>query len=659
MLYRKHFFPFFLLANFALSLLLSTPVKASTPFHLSLEELMDIEVYSAAKKPQEKSDIAAAVFVIDKEDIQRSGATNIPEVLRMAPGLQVLRISNNRWAISIRGAVREYSNKLLVMIDGRSVYSPTFSGVFWEALDLPVETIERVEVIRGPGSSIWGANAVNGVINIITQSAQQMQGANHFFSFGDTLRASSLLSYGWQKGENSYIRAYFKAMNSDQSKVPGPQRGEDALKNFSAGFRLDQEKPEQNFSLIGNLFSSSADDHATMFNEPPSAVPTLYTQKISGFNLSANWQIAHNSGDKTFIQASFERSILKHILLDEKRSTFDFDYNRRRRKKRGHEIIYGFSGRLSQDNISSSKYMWVDEASRLTRQYRAFLTDEITLEPERWLLTLSSMLEHNQYTGFEFQPSLRLLFKPDESNRLWMALSRSVRSPSRLERGAGYYELAAPQEIPAYTIKTDLRDLGSEKVDALEIGWRRNINKNFSFDITAFYNKYRDLAGSFAQNTSVLPPGYLLISAGIDNLVKAEIRGAELSFDWVANNKLKVFATYSYINIDTEKPTQVFLADVNKNFAEHSASLRTMYNLSHNLQWDNFAYYRSHIDFGNFKGYYSLDSRISWKVKPGLNLSLVGQNLFDINHQDFVPEVIQSLRRPDGRRTYLKLEWSY
>jgi iron complex outermembrane receptor protein len=625
---------------------------------MSLEDLMEVEVFSVSKKKQHKKNIPAAVYLIEKEDIIRSGATNIPEILRMAPGIQVLRISNNRWAISIRGAAREYSNKLLVMIDGRSVYSPTFSGVFWETLDIPIETIERVEIIRGPGSSIWGANAVNGVINIITENAQKMQGTVFSVSCGDTLRAATVLSYGWKKNENTFVRAHVKAMNSAQTKIPGPDRGEDALKNFSAGFRLDQEKYSQTFCLTGNIYSSSADDIATMFNEPPSAVPTLFTQKIQGLNLSANWQIDHFSGDKTTVQFSLEQSYLQHILVDEERSTFDFEYNRHKNARKNHEFIFGLSGRLSQDKISSSKYMWVDNARRLTSQYRFFLTDEITLVPNRLSLTLSSMLEHNQYTGFEFQPSMRLSYNPDTKNCLWLSLSRAKRTPSRLERGAGYFENAFPLAVPPYSIKTDLRDFGSEKVDALEFGWRRKINPDLSFDLTAFYNKYRDLAGSFVQQ-NIFMPGYLLVSAGIDNLVKAEIRGAEINFDWQANRNFKISGNYSYLNIDTSCPANVFLADVNQNFPEHSATLRTMLNLTPDLQWDNFAHYRSDIEFGNFRGAYSLDSQISWKIAAGKKLSLVCQNVFDSNHKDFLPEVIQSTIRPHQRRTYLKFDWTY
>lgn len=632
--------------------------KCDNPFSMSLEDLMEVEVFSASKKKQQKKDIPAAVYLIEKEDIVRSGATNIPEVLRMAPGIQVLRISNNRWAISIRGAAREYSNKLLVMVDGRSVYSPTFSGVFWEALDIPIETIERVEIIRGPGSSIWGANAVNGVINIITRNAQNMQGTHFSISAGDNMLGSTLLSYGWKKDANTFVRAHLKAMNSAQTKVPGPQRGEDALKNFSAGFRLDQEKYRQTFCLTGNLFSSSADDIATMFSEPPSTITTLSTQKIQSLNLAANWQIEHLSGDKTTIQLSLEQSDVQQILVDEERSTFDFEYNRRKKVKKDHELILGLSGRLSKDHISSSKFMWVDHANRLTSQYRFFLTDEIRLIPDRLSLTVSSMLEHNQYTGFEFQPSLRLSFNPDNRNSLWLSLSRAIRTPSRLERGAGFYENALPLSVPPYTIKTDLRDFGSEKVDALELGWRRKINHNLSLDLTAFYKKYRDLAGSFVQQ-NIFMPGYLLVSAGIDNLVKAEIRGAEIYFGWQANKDLKISGNYSYLNIDTASPNNVILADVNQNFPRHSATLRTMYNISPELQWDNFAQYRSDIEFGNFKGAYTLDSRLSWKIASGKTLALVCQNLFDSNHRDFHPEVIQSSVRPHQRRTYLKFEWTY
>ncbi|MFZ5950955.1 MAG: TonB-dependent receptor plug domain-containing protein, partial [Candidatus Rifleibacteriota bacterium] len=599
----------------------------------------------------------AAVYVIEKEDIRRSGATNIPEILRMAPGLQVLYLSNNRWAISIRGAMREYSNKLLVMVDGRSVYSPTFSGVFWEALDLPVETIERIEVIRGPGSSIWGANAVNGVINIITSHARSMQGTSHSIYAGDVL--SAVFNYGWQPEPGRFMRVYAKGLNTPQSHQPGPARGEDALKNFSAGFRMDQTRENLDFTLSGNIFSSSADDRATMFSEPPSAVSLLFTQKINGVNLNALWNRKHSDGSFSNLHANFEHTSLDHIFIDEERSTLDLEYNRRFKTKNRHDLVVGIAGRLSQDFIESSKYMWVDETSRLTSQFRLFFTDEITLKENRLWLTVSSMLEHNRYTGFGFQPSIRMLYRADSKNTYWFAISEACRTPSRLERGAGFYEDAFPLGTPPTVIKTDLRDFSDEHVRAFELGWKKDFNHNLHLKITGFYNHLFELAGSFAKSTAFLAPGYLLVNASLGNKVDAEIRGAEVSIAWQANRKLKVFGDYSLIKIDPAAPPNFFLADIKKNYPEQSASLRAMLNLTDRIQWDNWMIYRSDIQLGNLDGFYSLDSRLAWRIKPGLHLAFVCQNVFDADHRDFVPEVLQNQIREIGRRMHLKLEWDY
>ncbi|MEW6709707.1 MAG: TonB-dependent receptor [Candidatus Riflebacteria bacterium] len=645
---------------FAFLFLLSGNLCSAMPtdaFELSLEQLMEVEVVSATKKPQSLTEIPAAVYVIEKEDIRRSGAANIPEILRMAPGLQVLYLSNNRWAISIRGAMREYSNKLLVMVDGRSVYSPTFSGVFWEALDLPIETIERIEVIRGPGSSIWGANAVNGVINIITSPARSMQGTSHSIYAGDVL--STVINYGWQPEPDRFMRVYAKGLNTPQSHQPGPARGEDALKNFSAGFRMDQTRKNQDFSLSGNIFSSSADDRITLFAAPPSANTRLFTQRMNGVSLNAHWNRKHSDGSISNFHSCFEHTSLDHIFIDEKRATLDLEYNRRLRPDSRHDLVLGIASRLSQDFIDNSKFMWVDETSRLTDQFRLFFTDEITLSENRLWLTISSMLEHNEYTGFCLQPSLRLLFRADNRTSCWLSFSQACRTPSRLERGTGYFDQAAPSDVPPTVVKVYLDNFSDEKVKSFEIGWKKEFNESFNIEFTGFYNQFRDLASSNIVGINVIPPGYVLIDASLGNEVAAEIRGMEMTLAWQTSKNLKLLGNYSYLNIDTSAPIGIILADVDQNFPQHAASLRTMFNPTNHLQWDNWLIYRSDIELGNFAGFYSLDSRLAWRIKPGLSLAFVCQNVFDADHRDFAPEVLQSQIRETGRRMHLKLEWNY
>lgn len=649
---------FFLLAIFVRA----TPAYATTDtFGMSLEELMQIDVVSSFKKPQQLKDIPAAAFIITSDDIKRSGATNIPEILRMAPGVEVLRVSNNKWAISIRGGAREYSNKLLVMVDGRSTYSPTFSGVFWEALDIPVELIERIDVIRGPGASIWGANAVNGVINVITKSSKDTQGYLHNVYAGNQIKASGLLSYGWIIDDQTHVRAHAKGLNVNQSHQANSINGEDALKNFSAGFRLDKERENYNFMLQGNLFVSSADDLALLFSAPPARTNKLFTQSINGFNAVANWELEEKPGRQTSIQASVENTFLDHVFFQENRTTFDFDYHQRVKPHYKHDLIWGVAGRLSQDKIVSSEYMIVNDNEKLTSQYRLYFNDEIQLVPDRWQLAISAMLEHNNYTGLEFQPSLRLMYAPDDSNRFWCAISRGIRTPSRIERGAKLYSGTNFAGVPLpNVVQTNLDNLGSEQVDSFDIGWRKDFSKELSLDLACFYNKYKNQAGTnLVSVRPSLPAGYMVVMTALNNKVRAEVRGLEASIEWRPSKRAKIFGSYSLINIDIATDPNVILLDMDKSAPAHMASLRSTIDLTNKLQWDSWIKYQSDIELENLNGYTALDTRLAYRVSKNLELSAVCQNVFDTDHKEFVPQVINSQVRETGRSTYLKLEWNF
>lgn len=629
-------------------------------FSLSLEELMKIEVVSASKKTQSLSEIPAAIYVISSQDIKRSGATNIPEILRMAPGVQVLNISASKWSVSIRGGARDYPNKLLVLVDGRSVYSPSFSGVHWDSFNIPVELIEQIEVIRGPNASVWGANAVNGVINIITRNSENSIGAKHNVVLGDQIKISSLLSYGWQPYKDTFVRAHISGLNQNESNQRSPVKGTDSLKSFNAGFRMDKKRENYKFMLSGNFFKSAVEDFSRLFSGPPPKTENrVIEQQHSGLNVNANWQLTHNPNRIKTYQISLENSFLNHIFIKEKRTTLDFDLNQRTKPHKNHDLIWGFAGRLSLDDIQGTAYMKLKEKSRLTSQFRLYFNDEIQVR-EKLSLHLSAMLEHNQYTGFEFQPGFKLLYKPDKVTKTWMSLSKAVRTPSRIERGAEYYpaiENSLP--LPAL-ITTQLKDLDSEEVQSLEIGWAKEFTSKFSLELNSFYSKYKKLAGSNPTNFTLYPlNGYAIIDVALNNHVAAESRGVEASFEWKADKQLNLYGHYAYINVDPRAPQGTVLSDMNRNVPEHMASLRIQYDINDHLKWDNWIRYQSDIKQGTIEGYTTLDTRLSLNLTNDLNLSLVCQNLFDHDYQEYRPDVLYSENGTIGRKSYMKLEWNY
>lgn len=634
------------------------------PFDMSLEELMKVEVTSVAKKPQRLRDISAAVHIISAEDIRRSGATCIPEALGLAPGVNVMTLSNNRWAVAIRGAAREYSNKLLVLVDGRSVYMPTFSGVMWEALDVPLENIQRIEVIRGPGASIWGANAVNGVINIITFSAADTQGGKLSLAAGNMLKNFAFLRYGYKQNQDTAVRFHARGFEYDQSQQINGQRGEDAWTSRSAGFRIDRGTGEdsQKFMLQGNAFLSRADDLLTMFSRPPAIEDVMYTQRKQGLDLSARWEFFSQSGRQRSVQSSFESAQLHHIFIDENRRTFDLEFTERFAFKKKHDIIWGAATRLSWDTVDGTKYMRVSERKRLSQLYRMFINDDIELQPEKLHLLLTAGLEHNNVTGVEFQPSIRLMATPDDRNSLWLAWSRSSRTPSRIESGSNYYGFASP--APPVPMVADIRldDATSEKIDSIDMGWRRKLNERLNVDVSGFYFKYKDVFGSENTTMDFYPAGYMVFNQKLNNATKADVRGLEFSLDWFPHEKWKIQGVYSYININTAIPSYSTLADVGKNVPERTYSIFSKLQLAENLNWDLWYKHAGRNECGNkvpIPGYDLVDTQMTWKARHNLEFSFVVQNVFDKKHQEFLPEALFSRLREFGRRAYVKSEWSF
>ncbi|NTV96997.1 MAG: TonB-dependent receptor, partial [Thiobacillus sp.] len=413
------------------------PAQAATDaLNLSLEDLMQVVVTSVSKKSQTLSETAAAVHVISAEDIRRSGAASIPEALRLAPGVQVSAIGNNKWAVSIRGFADRFANKLLVLVDGRSVYTPLFSGVMWEALDVPLENIARIEVIRGPGAAIWGANAVNGVINIITKSPFDVQGGQVVLAAGSELKNLGFARYGWSPDPDTAATLHVQAHESDASRQLDGDAGKDNWRTRSAGFKVEHLLQHGTLLVEGGLSHSQAGDEFLLpeLDPMPDSPLTTATQKATNSHLMARWQDNVGGGRQDSLQLYLEHSDYRHEILAEKRTTADLEYQQRRQGTR-HDLTWGAGYRYSADQIDSSSLFMTSERERGTSLYSLFALDEITLEPERWRLSLGARLEHNDYTGFVFQPNLRLLWNPEPNTSAWVSVARAVRTPFHAGRG--------------------------------------------------------------------------------------------------------------------------------------------------------------------------------------------------------------------------------
>src|SRR6266446_877925 len=451
------------------------PAKALK--QLSLEELFDLEVTSVSQKPEPVSKTAAAVHVVTSDDIRRTGALSIPEALRYVPGVEVARVDSRSYAITARGFNGTTANKLLVLIDGRSVYTPLYSGVFWDAQDAFMEDIEQIEVIRGPGATVWGANAVNGVINVISKSAANTQGFLVTGGAGNMERGFAGARYGGALGPRAFFRVYAKAFDRGPSKLPHGQDAGDASRMHQGGLRADwTPTTADGVTVQGDFYGSGIDRR--------SAGPT----DISGSNGLARWTRAFSGHSSLQLQGYYDRTKREIAsTLNEALDTYDLTLNHHLAPAARHDVVWGLGFPLTDDDVRNSSALLAFLPPRLTqRLYTGFVQDEIALEADRLYLTMGSKVEHNSYTGFEYQPSLRLAWMPKPEQTLWAAASRAVRAPSRIDR-----DFFVPAQPPYFLVGDST--FQSEVLYAYELGYKSRPLTDLTASISTFYNVYDKL----------------------------------------------------------------------------------------------------------------------------------------------------------------------
>jgi len=633
----------------------------ASPFlELSLDELMKIDVVSIFKTPLPLQRIPAAIHVITAEDIRRSGAVSIPEVLRLVPGVQVLNFSHNRWAISIRGSAREYSNKLQVLVDGRSIYSPTFSGVLWETLDIPLENIKQIEVIRGPGAAVWGLNSINGVINFITRPPLESDRTKASAAIGTELKNSFFVSHSWKHSEKTTARIHFKSLEYNESEYITGERQDDFWKTATFGFRADSKwSDDTNFSVYGNAFISRAGEKSA---PSPLALPHTaahHNQKADGLNLSARWETIGNRGTKKTLQTTLDFFRLDHFIIDERRHTFELEYTNQLAQVDRHNIIWGVGTRMTQDRIESPAYFRVYDKNKTTPIYRVFINDEITLRKDLLFLTLSAGLDHDPLTKFEFQPNARLIYTPGDSDSFWVSAAKATRTPARLERGAKAVTRIDMLPLPfEFDFAWELQH--PEKIDSLDAGWRKVVTGNFNFDINAFYYKFRDLVGiEILSANQLMPPGVIVTTARLANNKKSDIKGLELSLNWSPAINWQLQGTFSRMHTSREANAPGLVTNLGWDVPERMASLFSKLDINDNLQWDVWIKDFGSVEEKNLPSYSLVDSSLSYKVNEEFRLSVVAQNLFNKRYRSFIPVYSTAIQREFGRNLYLKAEWGF
>ncbi len=465
---------------------------------LSIEELLQTEVTSVSKKSEQLFDTAAAVFVITEEDIKRAGVRTIPDALRMVPGLQVAHINGSTFAITARGFNEWFSNKLLVLVDGRSVYTPLFSGVYWDVQDTVLEDIDRIEVIRGPGATMWGANAVNGVINIITKHSKETQGGMIVAGAGTIEKPLLTARYGGKAGHDGTYRVYAKGVKRDSFDQPDGIDGSDEWENVRAGFRMDLPlSPRDNLTVQGESYAgeNEFDLRLSGFLTPPFTRQSHEEQDYKGGHLITTWQRQISSLSDIEVKCYYDYSFRDQIVIEERRDTINLDFKHHLKLPPNHEVVWGLGYRWTEDDTDRSTNLWMDPDSRSDQVWSAFVQDDIMLYPDKVWLTLGSKFEHNDYSGFELQPNARLRWKPTPKHTVWGSVSRAVRTPSRSDHDIRVNLASIDIPFAGLTVLriTGDEDFDSEELTAYEAGARWQTNENLSFDLAVFYNVYDNL----------------------------------------------------------------------------------------------------------------------------------------------------------------------
>lgn len=624
---------------------------------MSLEELVEYRIMSMSRKEQRVADVAAAAYVISADEIRRSGAQSIPEALRLVPGLNVAQISSSRWAVSSRGFSERFSSKLLVQVDGRSIYSPLFAGVLWETQNLIMDDIERIEVIRGPGAALWGTNAMNGVINIVTRSAADSQGALVSVAAGSAGLVTGAMTYGAQLQQGGQFKVFAKADRRDGSvERDSGKPGDDDLGTKRIGIRAEPLLDHGRLTLKAEAYEGRFRDvwefpALNAFADVPNSYSrsVLLNERMQGVAAQARYTWKGEQGQENALQASIDHDRATHSGVwgtgtslvqpfgeapkaDETggvKTDIDIDFQQRR-VMGSHDFIWGVNVRRSRADLlmPSGPYRLSDGKSQRLN-YSAFVHDEITLVPEKFKLIVGSKFEKDGLTGANVQPNVRLLYTPSTTEAYWGALSRSVRSLGRAESQATA-DVAAQDAhginpaIPAglLTAVTQISPLQNSTVKAesaisLEAGWRKQYANFLSLDAAVFMSDYSHLRGARMHANSVTESAvqkalaclqgpapdrcYFTIDAYNSNLESARSMGGEFALEWHPSARWKMQASYSHLRVKGER-TGDYLGDIQVSSYENSAprhqvSVRSNFSLPQNMNLDVRLRYASQTGF--------------------------------------------------------------
>lgn len=653
---------------------------------MSIDQLMNMEVTTASKKEQKLTETASAVYVLSNDDIKRSGATTLPELLLMVPGVDGGAINSHASAIGIRGLGGQWSNKLLVLIDGQSIYTRTFSGVYWESYNIPFEDIERIEVIRGPNAALWGANAVNGVINIITKSSSATQGTLLRATAGTRDNGDALAQQGFKLGENGFGRIYANSEKHGDSGLYGGGNGGDHWDGQRAGFRTDWDlRSGDRLMLQGDAYHM--DTHVTPLYASqlpvggvvPISVAVNSSATSHGHSLAANWTHTYALASEWSAQIYWSHSDRDEFIpLVE--DNVDFDFQHRFQPAEHHDLVWGVSTRYRKDDSTPTPYIQFDPENASDKHSSLFFQDDIALAAGKYHVIVGSRFEHDEYNGWVVQPNLRGLWNVSEKQKLWAAVSRAGRTPSRVDRdvdsripvsiplppNSDLNPGPTPVIVPAILNIHGNKDFKTETLLTYELGYRVQPTASTSIDIALFHNSYDHLRSVGFGGYTPTPTG-VLVDLPMTNTLDGRTWGGELVLNWAPRNDWRLQVFWSELRMDLHDTNPAMSSNYEGSSPERQMGLRADWDFAPRWSVDLQMKYVGElsdpfnsalIEGGKIPSYVDADLRIAWQVMPTLELALLGKNLFDSSRLEFSTESGAALTETK-QAAYLRAVWSF
>lgn len=625
--------------------------------NLSFEQLSQIQVITASKRPEALASTPAAVYVLTDDDIHRLGVTTMPDALRYVPGMDVAMINSSQWGVAARGFNGQYANQLLVMMDGRSVYNPSFGGVNWRMPDAVLEDLERIEVVRGPGGTLWGANAVNGVINILTKSAKDTQGGLVKAGGGSFNEVITAARYGFKISEDTYARVYSKYDQFGETPAAQGGNSQDDWSRWRSGFRMDSQVDRNTaFTLQGDFQFVEANAVAPVPNLTPPNYGTLEQLRFHQLdaNILGRWAREYSDDSSLSVQAYYDYFEDRNLAANQFLHTLDLDLQHNFIWGERQRINWGAGYRVTFDTLEAGQILSVPGRSQANDQLLSlFGQDEIAVVLEEVFLTLGTKLEHNDYTGWEVSPSARLRWQPTQRQTLWGAVSRAVTTPNHLSTGMAYNLRVVPPGglgpgSPATLVQIQGQSDRVEELLAYEIGYRIQPIERVSVDVAAFYNEYSDLL--VLENGAVIAGTPPVLPVNWVNRIDGHTHGVEVALGWQPLDYWRLQGSYTWFESDVAR------ASVGRGDGaaspEHKFSLRSTVDLGAHWEWDTGLRYVSELTSVNVPAYLELDMRLAWKPTVNWEVALVGQNLLDKSHYEF-PRGLSPLLSEVPRSVYL------